>query len=232
MKPIDVPECPYKSSYWRGCICNACLAYRTKMYKRRLARTIHTKQQNRLQAKVDYAMTEHPPAELDYAALCTPHRRSLVLQAIRFTGLENTAEDLVQDTYVRAHTYWTQFQPTTDNTSRDVLMWLRRIMANIFYTQCNKEKRKYEALNAYGEELSLSENEDTAFAPKTRELIAHLRPDYKAVIELHYIDGLSYQEMADTLEITFTKVQKRLWRARNELKEMLMKAGVVSQASP
>ena len=224
---VDLPACSYGSV--KGCICNVCLsvdarrrgAYKRKQRKRRKA--LHT---------IAKKVFQLNPTESKYKFedLCPPHRQGLVMLAKSFTnGNEAEAEDLVQEAMFRAYTFWFQFKQETENVQRDVKVWLRRILSNIFYSQYSKGQRHLKSFEVYENTLDVTLQEDTEGADiaKVHEAIQKLKPDQKELIELFYAEGYSYQELADKFDMTFTKVQKKLWRARQNLKNILLESGFV-----
>lgn len=190
----------------------------------------HNRISKHLSAKAAF-VSEPEPVKLDFATLTTPHRPNLMKLAFKFTGREDAAEDLVQETYIRAFNFWPQFQPTTEDVSKDAQHWLRRILSNIFYTNCQREKRRAEAMEEYKFDSTLGENEDTDFIERTREMLSELSPELKEVLTLYYVEGHSYKEIAASLNMPVTKINKRLWRARNQLKELVKLAGFVNTKS-
>lgn len=165
--------------------------------------------------------------------LCPQHRNDLLALAKRYTGQEHTAEDLVQEAMFRAYNFWAQFNQETDDINRDVRVWLRRILSNIFYSQYSKDQRRAQGFELYENQVDVDLQEDATNADldKVREVIGTLKPEYQEIIDLHYSSGLSYQELSDRLGIPFTKVQKRLWRARQIMKDRLLKAGFVNTSA-
>lgn len=155
---------------------------------------------------------------VDFESTCRPHRQALYTYACKFTGQQHNAEDLVQETLLRAYTYWSQYNPELD-----VLVWLKKILANTFYTAYRKDKRYQDMLDGYQEESEhITHNDEPEdFTDNMQALIDRLKPDYKELVVLHYLQGKTYLEIAATLQIHWTKVQKRLWRARQSLREMI-----------
>lgn len=165
---------------------------------------------------------------MEYNTLCPQHRNDLLGVAKRLTGQEHTAEDLVQETMLRAYNFWGQFQQESHDVNRDVRAWLRRILSNIFYSQYSREQKKSKSFDVYRNQIDMSEvvEDESEDVDKVREVVANLKPMYREIIERHYMQGQSYQELADGLGIKFTQVQKRLWRARQIMKAELMKMGL------
>ncbi len=158
---------------------------------------------------------------MNYESLCPQHRPTLLKYARRYTGQEYTAEDLVQETLLRAYTYWHQFHQETNDIDRDVKVWLSRILTNTYYSQYTREQKFSNGLEQYKSELDLDESDGFEDHEHVRAAVKELKSPYRELIELHYFQDKSYQEISDQLDIPFARVQKRLWRARQMLKGQL-----------
>lgn len=157
-----------------------------------------------------------------FEEVCPQLRQELLPLAKRFTGQEHTAEDLVQETMLRAYSFWSQFTPTTEDVTRDAKVWLRRIMSNIFYTQYQKDQRRAQATDSYGAHLETEAQTGAEFDPAFLiEALAKLPEDYREIIERHYYRGETYNELAISLGMPFGQAQKKLWRARQALRKLL-----------
>lgn len=168
--------------------------------------------------------------DMKFQDLCHPHRAELLVFARRFTGQDHTAEDLVQEAMIKAFLFWDQFNQDTTNVQRDVRVWLRRILSNTFYTQYGKDVKRSNAMGDYRETLEVGgqfAEESPEYIEAVQAAVNKLKPMYREVIDLHYTEGLTYRGIAERLGITFSKAQKRLWRARQFVKESLLQAGFV-----
>ena len=156
---------------------------------------------------------------------------SLIYRMVRDRTL---AEDLAQEAFIRAFNAIGSYK-----TSYKFSNWIFKIANN--HTIDFLRKRKLDTVSIHGsphagtaqEEArtslvveSMDERPD-AFV-ENRELggqiesaIGTLRPEYRAVILLRHVEGYSYEEIADTMELPLGTVKTYLHRARNELKERL-----------
>lgn len=168
---------------------------------------------------------------MQFEDLVPPHRPSLLALAKRFTGQEHTAEDLVQETLIKAYSFWFQFTPETDNLTKDVRNWLSRILSNIFYSQYGKEQRRTKNFDAYESITLMSNEEDTSNLDieKIHGRLDRLLPKHRDILKLHYFDGHSCQDIAELYGIRTMQVQKKLWQARQVLKRELLQAGFADQ---
>ncbi|MFU8840122.1 MAG: sigma-70 family RNA polymerase sigma factor [Nitriliruptoraceae bacterium] len=149
--------------------------------------------------------------------------------ALRLTGSPPEAEDLVQDTLVRAFRAFDRFD------GRYPRAWLLTILRN---TRSNDlRKRRPDLLDAEvadrlpdgGREGERDATAAQALAgqlsPQVREAVASLSAKHRAVVVLVDLDGLTYQEAADLLEVPIGTVMSRLHRARRRVRTHLETVG-------
>jgi RNA polymerase sigma-70 factor (ECF subfamily) len=159
-----------------------------------------------------------------------PHIRSMYNFGYRLTLDRDDANDLVQDTYLKAYRFIESFQKGTNAKA-----WLFRILKNSFindYRKKSKEPNKvdYQEVETYYN----SEDVDRQITPDLRveslnnmigdeisNALNSLEVDFKTVIILCDLEGFKYEEMAKILDIPIGTVRSRLHRARNLLKEKL-----------
>jgi len=167
-----------------------------------------------------------------FADLALPHLDALYGGALRFTKSPAAAEDLVQETMLRAYSNWHQFDPTTNCRA-----WLFRILSNSFINGWRRKTKEREVLEGehtgtHGDRFYCRESSgawahpehayfDRNLSPTVVDALAELKPDFRRVVELSDLQGLSYREIADTLEIPIGTVMSRLFRARQTLKAKL-----------
>jgi RNA polymerase sigma-70 factor (ECF subfamily) len=152
--------------------------------------------------------------------------------ALRVTGSQAQAEDLVQDTFVRALRFWDKFDPGTN-----LRAWLFRMMFNLFFNQCRRTRRGREIHEGH-EQADLVQkvlpDEHLAPTAKPEEFffeklfsddVVHalddLPSDFKMVVLLADIDSFSYKQISDILSIPVGTVMSRLHRGRRMLRHSL-----------
>ena len=160
------------------------------------------------------------PAPVDFATVVPAVEKALFSRAM---GLERSAEDaadLVQDTFERALRNLHQFRAGTN-----IRMWLFRIMYNLF-VDCRR-RRHSEARNDNIEPAELAAPDPDPLEPweqidhaKVTDVMNHLEPHYRDVLELHLVSH-TYREIGATLGIPPGTVGTRLLRARDKLRGML-----------
>jgi RNA polymerase sigma-70 factor, ECF subfamily len=144
-------------------------------------------------------------------------------------GNANDAEDAAQDVFLKAYQALPKFQPEAS-----VYTWLYRIATNTCIDY--KKKPIFESLfgdSHEGEKLVHDRASDAPSPEKLyeskqidealQESLGKLSPKLRAIIILKEIEELSYEEIADTLEISMGTVKSRIARAREELQKLMMK---------
>ena len=149
--------------------------------------------------------------------------------AVKLTRDPVEAEDLVQDTLLRAYRALDRFD------GRHPRAWLLTILR---HTHLNRVRQRRPALLSDGESAArlLEEagpaapsSEEVAlfgrFEPAVAQALAELPPDFRAVIELVDIQGLSYAQAAASLGVPKGTVMSRLHRGRRRIRTALEQAG-------
>jgi RNA polymerase sigma-70 factor (ECF subfamily) len=167
-----------------------------------------------------------------------PHVDALYRNALRLTGNSNDAEDLVQDTYLRAFRFFYQYQPGTNAKA-----WLFRIMNTVFLNEYRRKSRQadtvsYDGLEDFYLYNRIAENssavlpQQTASSPEEEVLhkldreaieaaISRLPIEFRDTVALATLEGLAYQEISDILQIPIGTVRSRLSRGRRLLQKAL-----------
>lgn len=179
-------------------------------------------------------MDPMPPAPRDarreFEALAEGLEGPLYAAALRLTRKPADAEDLVQETWVRAYRSFAQFQPGTSFKA-----WVFRIEMNAFL---NRERRrgKEPVLTDFEveeppERAASLEGETTAEGLETlfdrhvsdevKRAVDDLPEEFRAVLVLNSVGGLSYEETAAALGCPVGTVMSRLYRARRLLRTAL-----------
>jgi RNA polymerase sigma-70 factor (ECF subfamily) len=175
----------------------------------------------------------------DFTDLAMEHMPSLYSAAMRMTRNPADAEDLVQETYLKAYRAFDSFQAGTN-----LKAWLYRILTNTFINSYRSRKRR-------PEQTELDDVEDlylyrrlggleaaAAGRSAEEEVLEHFTEgDVKAAIEalpeqfrlavlLADVEGFSYKEIAEILDVPIGTVMSRLHRGRKALQKALFEFGV------
>lgn len=149
-----------------------------------------------------------------------------VLRLVRGMVPGPDAEDVAQDAFLKA---WRKL-PEFDERAR-FYTWIYRIAANTALDWRKRERyRRHGALpeTAEGDDALPSEGPDARTSAQRRELaaaidaaVARLPDHYHRIVVLREVEGLSYEEISETLGISKGTVESRLFRARERLREAL-----------
>lgn len=183
----------------------------------------------------------------DFEAAAMPFVDALYNTAYRMTRNSEDAEDLVQETYLKAYRYYDKFEEGTNFKA-----WLFKIMKNTFINNYRK-KQQAPALSDFAdieESFESQVNEEATRQIKNPEeefledvldedvqrALDKLPPDYRMVVILADLEGFSYKEIADILEVPVGTVMSRLYRGRRLLEaamlEFAREHGYIRQGEP
>ena len=146
----------------------------------------------------------------------------------------NDAEDLVQETYLKALRSFASFRPETNFRA-----WIFRILRNTFLTSCSRlDRRMTVAIDSEedGPELAIDmENPETILMSRSdsqlmQRAIDDLPVHYRETLLLCEVEEMSYQEIAEILSIPMGTVMSRLARARKAVRESLLGAACGTQS--
>lgn len=152
--------------------------------------------------------------------------------ALRMTRNPADAEDLVQETYIKAFQAFESFKPGTN-----LKAWLYRIMTNTYINSYRKAQRQpaqlpteeitdYQLLSHSSHEssgLESAEVEALKLLPDSQiaDALNQLREDYRMVVYYSDVEGLPYKEIAEIMDTPLGTVMSRLHRGRKQLRELL-----------
>jgi RNA polymerase sigma-70 factor (ECF subfamily) len=183
----------------------------------------------------DFRQDNKTKQEFQELALC--HLDALFASALRLTKNEGDAEDLVQDTYVRAYRFFDKFERGTN-----IKAWLFKILTNTFINRYRR-KLKERALSEGGEREAVHERllakesqehqsnpEQAVFerllSDDVLRAIDGLPDDFRMVVVLADLQEFSYKEIAEIMECPVGTVMSRLYRGRRLLQKNLERYAV------
>ena len=165
-----------------------------------------------------------------YAFLVDRHKDQAFTLAVRLTGERSEAEELVQDAFLRAFKSLDQFRGDAKFGT-----WFYRILYNLCMTKVTRRRGKHEhvdlddvnvlqSFRAEDEEPSIHERlEDEELKEMLSGEIESLPEKFRSVITLFYIQEMSYEEIVSVMNAPIGTVKTNLFRARNLLKERVLR---------
>lgn len=138
--------------------------------------------------------------------------------AISLSGSVSLADDLVQETLLRAWSKSDKFQPGTS-----LRAWLFTILRNIYYSNYRKRAREVQdSEGAYARRLTVSGDQESHLDLEDfRKALTKLPAEQREVLTLVGASGLSYEEAAVICQVEIGTIKSRLSRARAKLVELL-----------
>jgi RNA polymerase sigma-70 factor, ECF subfamily len=182
-------------------------------------------------ARTETAAPEDPALRARFERDVVPLIPNLYGAALRLTRNPQDAEDLVQETYLRAYRGFTSFQEGTN-----LRAWMYRILTNTFINSYRKKQRQpvtvsdediedwylYDKLGESGVEVS-AETEVLEKIPDedVQKALEELPENFRMAVLLADVEGFSYREIAEILQIPIGTVMSRLHRGRKALQKAL-----------
>ncbi|HLT34801.1 MAG TPA: sigma-70 family RNA polymerase sigma factor [Enhygromyxa sp.] len=188
-------------------------------------------------------------ARREFEQTALPLLDNLYGAAMWLTRDQAEAEDLVQDSMVRAYRFWDTFKQGTN-----IKAWLFTILRNTFINGYHRRgrARKFET-EVHGQMRSVGPTAALAYSTsqppgpeevvskqittaRIREALDSLPPDYRVAVILADLEGLSYKEIADAMDCPIGTVMSRIYRGRKLLHKLLydhaLEIGVVADGDP
>lgn len=157
------------------------------------------------------------------------YAKPLYFYLLKLCGSKAQAEDLTQETFVRATIHLHKYE------EEEARAWLFMVARNTYIDEWRRQKRKRyllklplftakeEMISPYG----LPENEwlDKELSQQLYDLLKYLPEQYRTIIYLREIEDFSYKEIMETLQLTENQVKVTLHRARKRLAGIAEKKG-------
>ncbi len=174
-------------------------------------------------AEVSAAAESEPHPSLEWDAIVSEHSARVYRLALRLTGNPHDAEDLTQDVFVRVFRSLDTYEPG------NFPGWLHRITTNLFLDRARRATRiRMDRFADGAEERILARDlrpeetvHDAGFDPDIEQALQSLPEDFRVVVVLCDVEGLTYEEIADVLGIKLGTVRSRIHRGRTQLRAAL-----------
>jgi len=159
-----------------------------------------------------------------------PHLPAVYRTARQLVGVES-ADDLVQETFLRAWKYFETFDPTTNCRA-----WLFRILRNVWIGRWRKSRMELPLVDTGGEQIEPYYDWEGEFlreelSADVERALAELPPDYRLAILLADVEDCTYEEIARIMECPIGTVMSRLNRGRRMLAKLIRAHGDAKPSS-
>jgi RNA polymerase sigma-70 factor (ECF subfamily) len=175
--------------------------------------------------------TKKSEKQLQFEQEALPHTNLLYNYALRMTNNPADAQDLLQETFLKAYRFWDRYERGTN-----IRAWLFRILKNSFINRYRKTTREPETVdydevqNFYASVRDVATDSNDLQENLFKNLldddltkaIADLPEEFRTVVILSDIEGLTYEEIADFVDVPLGTVRSRLHRGRKILRARLM----------
>jgi RNA polymerase sigma-70 factor (ECF subfamily) len=166
-----------------------------------------------------------------FEAIALEHFDALYNTAMRLTRNPSTAQDLVQETYLKAYRFFHRFEPGTN-----IKAWLFTILRNTYINVYRKTVRQQpqvdfeqvspfyadpDASSEWGERSSVEEMLHYVVHDDVKRALDDLPEEYRMVVLLADLEDFSYKEIADIVGCPVGTVMSRLFRGRRLLRKSL-----------
>lgn len=174
--------------------------------------------ENRIANRIQYS----PFIEKTFRNEILIHYDYFIKIAIGLTKNYTDAQDLVQDTYLRAYRFFRLFEPGSNSKA-----WLYRIMKNLFI---NYSRKKSAHAHSSMETIVYEPRADAYDENMTRsdiiKLMERIKDEYRVVITLFHLEEHSLDEISKILKWPLGTVKSRLHRARKEIRKVMIQSFV------
>jgi RNA polymerase sigma-70 factor (ECF subfamily) len=183
----------------------------------------------------------------EFEEVALSHTDELYCAALRYTKNERDAEDLVQETMLKAYSFFDRFKKDTNCRA-----WLFKILTNTFINQYRRRTKERQIL---GEEhvQTVRENfcarDSTAFyrnpeqglssrlmSDEVKDALSALPSEFRSVVILADLLGFAYKDVAHVLDCPVGTVMSRLFRGRKQMRRHLVdvayREGVIRDRTP
>jgi RNA polymerase sigma-70 factor (ECF subfamily) len=184
------------------------------------------------------------PSRTDFEREAMPHMPALYAAALRMSRNERDAEDIVQDTLLRAYRFFDTFEAGTNCKA-----WLFRILTNVFCNRYREREREHQILDeAESSDANVEQflagagnvGRDTENALLGRMIsadveraLASVPQDFRMAVILADLEDFSYKEIAEIMDCPAGTVMSRLYRGRKILQGLLydyaVEQGIIGQ---
>ena len=143
--------------------------------------------------------------------------------AMRVLNSKEEAEDTVQDSFLKIYKYSTQLRQTSDSKFKS---WAYKIVFNTALTNYRKSKKRIgetEYLDSFLYDSLKDKDIEAEINSKIliKEILEKMPAEFREIIELHYLEDRSYEEISKIKGLTIPALKMKLFRARELFRKLL-----------
>ncbi|MBQ3181075.1 MAG: sigma-70 family RNA polymerase sigma factor [Firmicutes bacterium] len=162
-----------------------------------------------------------------FAELVRRYEKQIFSLAYRLCGDYDEAADLAQEAFLRIYRMLHRYDP-----EKKFFSWMYRVAHNSCINALSKRPANVVPVEQ-AEEYMTNDGDDTAAGPERGYLqqelrsqidraIASLPDNYRDIVYLRYIEDMSYQQIADVLQLPVSTIETRLFRGKKQLQKKLL----------
>lgn len=155
-----------------------------------------------------------------FSELVRRHQQVIYNVAYRFMREPAQAEDMAQEAFLKAFRLIKGFRGDCSFST-----WMYRVACSVCLTELNRRKRRgeVELLPQHAGAVAVKPNENPDLPEHIRNCVSKLSDRYATIITLYYLKGISYEEIAQIMEIPTGTLKTWMFRARKQLKKIVEK---------
>jgi len=155
-----------------------------------------------------------------FSELVKRHQQIIYNVSYRFMRDPAQAEDMAQESFLKAYRLINGFRGDCSFAT-----WMYRVACSVCLTELNRRKRRgeVELLPQHASENAVQPIESPDLPEHVRRCVNKLSDRYAAIITLYYLKGISYEEIAQIMEIPTGTLKTWMFRARKQLKKIVEK---------
>lgn len=152
---------------------------------------------------------------MDVQDLYTKFYKELRTYCAAMTKNRSSAEDLLQETWLKAFTHW---EDVEDMSTGQCRAWLYKTARNLYIDQVRKQSRE---MPAEEETLALASFEEDLSKAAVAQLIARLPAEEKSLFTMRYFEGYNSRELGELFALPPATVRSRLASAKRRLRDWI-----------